>query len=316
MFSSTELIRKSKMIFNKIIDGSVEKAIILRDGKPSFLLMDFSKYEAVMSEFEELKEYVESIKESSKQENPKTKKIKKQKKKKEELLVDEPKKVEKEQKIEKLKEFTKESKRSKKSKKGKEKKVTEKVLEKTIEEGTKIQPKKIEFTIEPKPKPQPKKDSKVINKFSKDDIKPEVKFKPVIPPRPNPVKKEISVVIEDEIVAPLTEIIIDEEEKEVEVTNEEIDQIVPEIEEEEISEEEEIQTALENISSIDFDDNMRKIAENKIKEKILQARALREKTKEEERILIEQEEKEEQEIVNKIEEQKEQKQRELSEFWD
>ena len=55
MFSSTELIRKSKMIFNKIIDQEIEKAIIMRDGKPGFMLMDFAKYEEIMAEFEDLK---------------------------------------------------------------------------------------------------------------------------------------------------------------------------------------------------------------------------------------------------------------------
>ena len=55
IFSSTELIRKSKKIFNKIIDQEIEKAIIMRDGKPGFLLMDFEKYEEIMTEFEELK---------------------------------------------------------------------------------------------------------------------------------------------------------------------------------------------------------------------------------------------------------------------
>jgi hypothetical protein len=38
----------------------IEKAIILRDGKPSFLLMEFSKYEKIMAEYEELKSKVES----------------------------------------------------------------------------------------------------------------------------------------------------------------------------------------------------------------------------------------------------------------
>lgn len=61
MFSSTELIRKSKMIFDKVLDEEIEKAIILRDGKPSFLLMEFSKYEKIMAEYEELKEYVAEI---------------------------------------------------------------------------------------------------------------------------------------------------------------------------------------------------------------------------------------------------------------
>lgn len=55
MFSATDLIRKSKTIFDKIVDKKIEKAIILRDGKPSFLLMDFAKYEKIMSEYEKLK---------------------------------------------------------------------------------------------------------------------------------------------------------------------------------------------------------------------------------------------------------------------
>ena len=61
MFSSTELIRKSKMIFEKILQKDIEKAIILRDGKPSFLLMEFAKYEKIMAEYEELKEYVQNV---------------------------------------------------------------------------------------------------------------------------------------------------------------------------------------------------------------------------------------------------------------
>ena len=62
MYSSTELIRKSKMIFDKVLDKEIDKAIILRDGKPSFLLMEFKKYEKIMAEYEELKNYVEALK--------------------------------------------------------------------------------------------------------------------------------------------------------------------------------------------------------------------------------------------------------------
>jgi len=50
MYSSTELIRKSKMIFDKVLDKRIDKAIILRDGKPTFLLMEFKKYEKIMAE--------------------------------------------------------------------------------------------------------------------------------------------------------------------------------------------------------------------------------------------------------------------------
>lgn len=55
MYSSTELIRKSKTIFNKIINEEIDKAIILRDGKPSFMLLDFDKYEKIMAEYDVLK---------------------------------------------------------------------------------------------------------------------------------------------------------------------------------------------------------------------------------------------------------------------
>ncbi|WP_419777262.1 hypothetical protein [Malaciobacter marinus] len=55
MFSSTELIRKSKMIFEKINKHEIEKAIILRDGKPSFMLLDFETYEKLMQEYMQLK---------------------------------------------------------------------------------------------------------------------------------------------------------------------------------------------------------------------------------------------------------------------
>ncbi len=55
MFSSTELIRKSKMIFDKLNICEIEKAIILRDGKPSFMLLDFETYEKIMKEYVELK---------------------------------------------------------------------------------------------------------------------------------------------------------------------------------------------------------------------------------------------------------------------
>lgn len=67
MFSTTELIRKSKMIFDKIVDEEIEKAIIMRDGKPGFLLMDFEKYESIMEEYENLKvEYEKLTKQKSK----------------------------------------------------------------------------------------------------------------------------------------------------------------------------------------------------------------------------------------------------------
>lgn len=76
MYSSTELIRKSKMIFDKVLDKEIDKAIILRDGKPCFLLMEFKKYEKIMAEYEELKAYVSSLENGTK--TPKKKKNKKE----------------------------------------------------------------------------------------------------------------------------------------------------------------------------------------------------------------------------------------------
>ena len=44
MFSSTELVRKSKNIFDKLNKNEIEKAIVLRDGKPGIILLDFDSY--------------------------------------------------------------------------------------------------------------------------------------------------------------------------------------------------------------------------------------------------------------------------------
>ena len=56
MYSSTELIRKSKKIFDKLNKKEIEKAIILRDGKPGFMLLEFSEYEKIMKEYLALKQ--------------------------------------------------------------------------------------------------------------------------------------------------------------------------------------------------------------------------------------------------------------------
>lgn len=74
MFSSTELIRKSKAVFDKLNNKEIEKAIILRDGKPSFMLLDFSEYEKLMSEYL-------SLKQSEKNHHTKAKEKKSEKKK-------------------------------------------------------------------------------------------------------------------------------------------------------------------------------------------------------------------------------------------
>jgi hypothetical protein len=56
MFSSTELVRKSKNIFDKLNKNEIEKAIILRDGKPGIILLDFNQYENIMSDYLKLKD--------------------------------------------------------------------------------------------------------------------------------------------------------------------------------------------------------------------------------------------------------------------
>ena len=55
MFSATELVRKNKTIFDKLQKKDIEKAIILRDGKPSIIVMDFVEYEKIMKEYLDLK---------------------------------------------------------------------------------------------------------------------------------------------------------------------------------------------------------------------------------------------------------------------
>jgi len=82
MFSSTELVRKNKSIFDKLNKKEIEKAVILRDGKPSIMLLDFEEYERIIADYLSLKE-----------KSPSTQNISTQKK-----IVEEPKF---EQKIEK-----------------------------------------------------------------------------------------------------------------------------------------------------------------------------------------------------------------------
>ncbi len=56
MFSSTELVRRSKYIFDKLNSNEIEKAIVLRDGKPGVILLDFNYYEELINEYLSLKE--------------------------------------------------------------------------------------------------------------------------------------------------------------------------------------------------------------------------------------------------------------------
>ena len=68
MFSSTELIRKSKNIFDKLNRNEIEKAIVLRDGKPGIILLDFNYYEQIMNEYLLLKNQIPTNKQEIKKE--------------------------------------------------------------------------------------------------------------------------------------------------------------------------------------------------------------------------------------------------------
>ena len=242
MFSSTELIRKSKTIFNKIIDKEIEKAIIMRDGKPGFLLMDFAKYEEIMTEFEELKSGAES-------------------------------------------------------KSGIYKPVKNKLNKKVIIDNKPIKDiPKIEDVVELK---EDLKETKIKIPPTLEKQKVKIQASQVIPPRP--IKEEIIVENKDETII---------EEKKTETISEE------NIFEDEISEEEEIKKALESIKSMNFDENMKSVAEKKIKERIIEARRNRAKQKEQEDKDNRVDLKEELEIQVHIKEKNMKKERELKEFWD
>ncbi len=55
MFSATDLVRKNKSIFDKLQKKEIEKAIILRYGKTSIMMLDFSEYEKLMKDYLNLK---------------------------------------------------------------------------------------------------------------------------------------------------------------------------------------------------------------------------------------------------------------------
>jgi len=73
MFSATELVRKSKKIFDKLVKKEIDKAIILRDGKPSFVMLDFNFYEDIMSEYLMLKQNLNPTNGSTIENNDETK---------------------------------------------------------------------------------------------------------------------------------------------------------------------------------------------------------------------------------------------------
>jgi len=204
MYSSTDLIRKSKMIFDKVLDKKIDKAIILRDGKPSFLIMEFQKYEKIMAEYEELKNYVTSLEENG---------------------------------------VSKPSKKNKKNKSIKEQQSKEETITPTVVETIHVSP--------------------------IQNITPEDKTK---------IEKRIK-------------------------------------KEPEISEEKEISDAIQSIEGMNFSDDMKKEAEEKIKMRILQAREERAKV-----LADEQQNKEDlkEELIlqSQLKEEKLKKDRELREFWD
>ena len=55
MFSATDLVRKNKSIFDKLNSNEIQKAVILRDGKPSAILLDFNEYERIICELLSIK---------------------------------------------------------------------------------------------------------------------------------------------------------------------------------------------------------------------------------------------------------------------
>jgi hypothetical protein len=65
MFSLTQLVRKSKDIFDKLVKEEIQKAVILRDGKPNFILLDFNKYQKIMKNYQEIKCLYENNKSSN-----------------------------------------------------------------------------------------------------------------------------------------------------------------------------------------------------------------------------------------------------------
>lgn len=225
------------MIFDKVLDQEIEKAIILRDGKPSFLLMEFEKYENIMAEFEELKEYVESL------ENGSVKKVKDKSK-------------------------------NKKKDKNLESKQKE-TLKKEIQQ-------KIEQPIE-----KEKKVSKTIEKVVEEPV----------------VEVEEILILEEETE---TEELVDN------IDNEQNENMI----EQELSEEEELNNAFQSIESMNFDDDMKKMAQDKIKVKILQARKERAEALALQEKEMQEEEQEEQKLQEQIKQEKVKKERELKEFWD
>lgn len=252
IFSQKELAENNQVIFKKITDNEIDKAVILNDSEVKFLVMDFSKYENIMKEYIELKDKY-SV----------DNKIEDTEEDEDEIII--PKKQEDLDNI------------------------IDDLMEDMEEEIEEIKPKKIDPAKVVPPRP----------KNNVEDIDEPIKVEKIL------TYDEVTIVTKGiaEENNKNTETIqqIDNDEKKEEIV-------------EELSEEEEINKALETIQGIDFDDDMRRMAESKIREKILKARkerALLASTQEE----TEEEKAEEKEIKHIVEVKNQKKDKALSEFW-
>ncbi|WP_026802873.1 hypothetical protein [Aliarcobacter lanthieri] len=89
MFSATDLVRRNKPIFDKLNSKEIEKAVILKDGKPSIILLDFSEYEKLIEDYLILKNKSLSTNHSQETTNIETKSHLKEEKKFDKISEDE-----------------------------------------------------------------------------------------------------------------------------------------------------------------------------------------------------------------------------------
>ncbi|WP_418187072.1 hypothetical protein [Aliarcobacter lanthieri] len=89
MFSATDLVRRNKPIFDKLNSKEIEKAVILKDGKPSIILLDFSEYEKLIEDYLTLKNKSFSTNHTQENTNIETKSYLKEEKKFDKISEDE-----------------------------------------------------------------------------------------------------------------------------------------------------------------------------------------------------------------------------------
>ncbi|RBQ27115.1 hypothetical protein [Arcobacter sp. CECT 9188] len=89
MFSATDLVRRNKPIFDKLNSKEIEKAVILKDGKPSIILLDFSEYEKLIEDYLTLKNKSFSTNHTQENTNIETKSHLKEEKKFDKISEDE-----------------------------------------------------------------------------------------------------------------------------------------------------------------------------------------------------------------------------------